>query len=136
MNRTEKQHSPDVDIYLAQYTTKWKHIEYIDSQYVKIALLYIGLLGFYIGNISSFSMNKYMLALFLIMLSVCTLGIMARLRGIINQQFKIVSEINEKLSMVKEDCIFGIMSIRTSTYLSMIIVGLTLLATYLTMTKA
>ena len=103
---------------------------------MRITLLYIGLLGLYIGDISSFSMNKYVLVLFVLMLSVCVLGIMARLRGIINQQFKVVSKINKRLSMAKEDRISGTLSIRTSTYLATIIVGLTLLAAYLTIVEA
>ena len=102
---------------------------------MKITLLFIGLLSLYIGNVASFNINKYLLTLVLLVFSSCTIGIMIRLRGIIDQQFIIISNINEKLAMLEMGTLHGIRKIRTSTYLSVIVVMLSLFAILLTLLK-
>jgi len=128
----------DKEILLKQFDCAKTELHYLDSNYVKTVLLYMALIGAYIGNFESFTGGscfvKYgaSFAIFILSLFVC--GIVIRTRKNYDEQYEIISKIEDKLDMIKVEIKRNkIQSIRTSSYFMLVILVLSTLAIFLTL---
>lgn len=134
MSSPEKQ-SPPLEVLLAQYGQAWQEIEHLDSSYIQITLIYTAIIGAYIGTYQNIKGNAIFLSIGLILVCACIIGALYRLRKLIDQLLTTISTIEEQTSMVKAPEIRMAGKIRTSTYLGAMIVILSIMAIFLTLTK-
>ena len=134
MEPIEAENEKQTEILVKQYEHAWKDIWESDQNYIRITLLYITLIGVYIGTFKIWSPGKLsnLISIIILLLSICILGVIYRTRKIINQQFQVIREIERKASMIAIPQISGLGKIRTSTYLGIIVILLTILAIFLT----
>jgi hypothetical protein len=121
---------------LRQYDRAWHDINHLDGTYTQITLLYMALLGAYIGVVDKDLGNPFIVSLCLAVIGLCIMGIIVRLRALMDRQISIATEIERITDMVQ--CQFNKRSlgrVRTSMYLQAIIVILTGLAIFLTLAK-
>ena len=125
----------DSEILAKQYEQLWQAILHYDNIYIQIALLYSAVLGVYITTFGQFTVSPLALSFCLFLISACIIGAIWRLRKLIDQYFEIISHIEEATSMFRREKIKGLGRVRTSTYLIAVIVILTTLALFLTLTR-
>ncbi|MCP4179624.1 MAG: hypothetical protein GY756_17840 [bacterium] len=127
--------TPLSEILLKQYEQSWKQIEHLDKSYTQTTLIYIALIGAYIGSFDKIAGNSFLISSCLILISGCILGALLRIRKLIDQEFVVISKIEKSYSMIEKTGIDGLGNIRTSTYLGIIVVIMTILAVVLTLSK-
>ncbi len=135
MESNNNQSAPNVEVLLKQYEQAWRLIEHLDSSYIQISLLYIALIGAYIGVFDRIKGDPILISFCLALIGSSIIGAIWRVRKVVDQQFSIISAIQEVTAMKKRQEIKGIGKIRTSTYLMVVIVIMTALAIVLTLTK-
>jgi hypothetical protein len=136
MESNSNQDAPNVEVLLKQYEQAWRLIEHLDSSYIQISLLYIALIGAYIGVFDRIQGDPILISFCLALIGSSIIGAIWRVRKVVDQQFRIISAIQEEVTaMKKRQEIKGIGKIRTSTYLMVVIVIMTALAIVLTLTK-
>jgi len=86
---------PSKDILVTQYERAWQEIKHLDSNYINITLLYIALVGAYIGNVEKIIGFSILISVCITFSSLCVLGIIWRLRKLIDQNFEIISRIEK-----------------------------------------
>jgi|ERR1051326_3490595 hypothetical protein len=120
---------------LKQYEQAWQRTNYLDSSYTQLALLYIALLGAYITQAEKFLTNGVLVSACLVLVGICIIGAIWRLRKLIDQQLAVISKIEYAMKMVSREAIMGPGRYRTSSYLIIIIVVLTILSAFLTLAR-
>lgn len=121
------------DILLKQHEQAWQEIQHEDSLYVQMALLYMAIIGAYIGSLDKFTKYPIPISVSLGLIGLCIVGAMWRIRKIIDQQLSLIGEIEKLTSMKSSPPIKGIGKIRTSTYLMTVVIIMTVLAIFLTL---
>jgi hypothetical protein len=119
---------------LKQYEVAWRDIWKLDEDYLKITMLYIALISAYIGTFKLWAVNQYSsyISIFILAVAICIIGIIYCTRKLLNQRLKITDQIEDNY-LISYDKIYGIGKIRTSTYLTVIVAILTILAVFLTL---
>ena len=135
MSTQHSKGASETEVLLTQYEQAWQQIEHYDSSYIQISLLYIALMGAYIGVFDKTKVNPVLIACCLVLISACVIGAIWRLRKLVDQQMEIVAAIAKVTGMQKGPSIGGIGSIRTSTHLIVIIIAMTVLAIVLGLTR-
>ncbi len=139
MKSVKEGNEHQVQILMRQHEQCWQDIWELDQNYIKITTLYITLIGVYIGVLNFWSPKKgsmltlLLIALFILLIGTCVMGVIYRTRNLLQQRLHVISEIDKRLFMIKEPEIKGIGKIRTSTYLGIIVVLLTLFAIVITL---
>jgi len=121
------------EILLKQYEQAWQEVQHEDSLYVQMALLYMAIIGAYIGSLDKFIKYPVPISICLGLIGLCIVGAMWRIRKIIDQQLNLIGEIERLTSMKNNPPIKGIGKIRTSTYLMTTVIIMTVLAIFLTL---
>jgi hypothetical protein len=124
---------PDDEALLKQYEMAWQQIYHLDSSFIQMTLLYIAIIGAYIGNIEDFAGSPPLIAGCVALVGICMVGIIWRLRRMIDHLFDIVTDIEERTAMAVRKPINGLGAVRTSTYLLLIVTIMTGLAVFLTL---
>jgi len=135
MNLVQNQAEPKTDVLLKQYEQALQLIRHYDSIYTQTCLLYMALIAAYVGVFDKVTGNSILISLCLVLISICIIGTIWRLRKLIDQQRHIVSTIEEITSMKPNPQIRGLGKVRTSTYFMVIIAVITVLAVLLPFTR-
>jgi hypothetical protein len=126
---------PNRDALLKQYEQAWQQIYHLDSSFIQMTLLYMAIIGAYIGNIRSFTGKPLLIASCLTLVGTSILGIIWRLRKLIDQLLGIVSSIEKITTMAARSPLKGLGAVRTSTYLLIMVLIVTGLAVFMTLEK-
>jgi len=125
---------PATEVLLKQYETIWQQINHLDASYIQLTLLYMALIGAYIG-VADKNLGKPIIVI-VALAAACAvmLGIIMRLRSLIDEHMTTSSQIERLTHMVKPLTIQRKwpVKIKTSQYLEIIVVIMTSLAIILT----
>jgi hypothetical protein len=122
---------------LKQYEKLWHEVSNFDASYIQITLLYIALIGAYIGVVDKPIGNPFFVSMGLGLVGTCIIGIIIRLRALVDSRIRMIYRIESITSMISIDVNKqkGVAKIRTSVYLEIIVAIMTILAILLTLFK-
>ncbi len=116
------------DLLIKQYEQAWQQVRHLDSSYIQITLLYMALIGAYIGSFDKLTTNLTIVSIGISAVSLCITGIIFRTRHLIDKQMEIILKIEESLEMMPSSSVSGLKNIRTSSYLILAIIFMTTIA--------
>lgn len=116
------------DLLIKQYEQAWQQVRHLDSSYIQITLLYMALIGAYIGSFDKLTTNLTIVSIGISAVSLCITGIIFRTRYLIDKQMEIILKIEESLEMMPSSSVSGLKNIRTSSYLILAIIFMTTIA--------
>jgi hypothetical protein len=116
------------DLLIKQYEQAWQQVRHLDSSYIQITLLYMALIGAYIGSFDKLTTNLTIVSIGISAVSLCITGIIFRTRHLIDKQMEIILKIEELLEMMPSSSVSGLKNIRTSSYLILAIISMTTIA--------
>ncbi len=116
------------DLLIKQYEQAWQQVRHLDSSYIQITLLYMALIGAYIGSFDKLTANLIIISIGISSISLCIIGIIFRTRYLIDKQMEIILKIEESLEMMSSSSVSGLKNIRTSSYLILAIIFMTAIA--------
>ncbi|EIJ36969.1 hypothetical protein [Thiothrix nivea] len=116
------------DLLIKQYEQAWQQVRHLDSSYIQITLLYMALIGAYIGSFDKLTTNLTIVSIGISAVSLCITGIIFRTRYLIDKQMEIILKIEESLEMMPSYSVSGLKNIRTSSYLILAIIFMTTIA--------
>lgn len=131
----ENDNKQKIDVLLKQYDKAMSLIEHLDKTYIHTTLIYIAIIGAYIKNFEKITGNPTLISIGLLFLSSCIIGIIWRIRIMINQQRDLVVNIEKSTSMIEKIEIKGLGKTKTSTYFGISVIIITSLAIILTLNK-